>query len=71
MGYPVHSRRSVDAAEGIDRPRSAAVILVRRDEGKAFAPNMLASMLPTLNTPLPVAIFSFSQASDHYGQIVE
>jgi hypothetical protein len=32
---------------------------------------MLASMLPTLNTPLPVAIFSFSQASDHYGQIVE
>src|SRR5260370_15193900 len=36
-GYRVHSRRTLDAAEGIDRFRSAAVTLVAPESGSANA----------------------------------
>jgi hypothetical protein len=37
-GHRVHSRRTLDAAEGIDRSRSAAVTLVPPESGGASAP---------------------------------
>ena len=37
-GSPIHSRRTLDAAEGIDRSRSAAVSLVPPESGGASAP---------------------------------
>jgi len=42
------------------------------NDGNALAPlDKLPIAIPSLNTRLALAIFSFSHASDHYGQMVE
>jgi hypothetical protein len=42
------------------------------NDSNALAPfDKLPIAIPSLNTRLAVAIFSFSHASDHYGQMVE
>jgi uncharacterized damage-inducible protein DinB len=42
------------------------------NNGNALAPlDKLPIAIPSLNTRLALAIFSFSHASDHYGQMVE
>jgi hypothetical protein len=42
------------------------------DNGNALTPlDKLPIAIPSLNTRLALAIFSFSHASDHYGQMVE
>jgi hypothetical protein len=42
------------------------------NNGSALAPlDELPIAIPSLNTRLALAIFSFSHASDHYGQMVE
>jgi hypothetical protein len=43
------------------------------NNGNALAPldNKLPIAIPSLNTRWALAIFSFSHASDHYGQMVE
>ena len=68
----IYGRDGTLVATGEESPQLGAVTLHGAQRGNALAPlDKLPIAIPSLNTRLALAIFSFSHACDHYGQMVE